>query len=152
MATDSELVAGALRGEQAAFAEMYDAYATRLHDFCFSMLRSRDEAADAMQDTFVCALERIGQLRDPERLRAWLYAIARHECLRRIRARKRIAGDGELPEVVSTEPTPHEEVSRQQLVDLVWAAAEGLADRDRALLDLNLRHGLEGQELAEAVG
>src|SRR4029453_4330958 len=36
--------------------------------------------------------------------------------------------------------------------ELVWNAAAGLSERDRALLDLPLRHGLEGAELAEAMG
>ena len=34
----------------------------------------------------------------------------------------------------------------------MWDAAAGLADRDRALLDLHLRQGLEGAELGEAMG
>jgi DNA-directed RNA polymerase specialized sigma subunit, sigma24 homolog len=48
----------------------------RLHDFCYALLRHREDAADAVADTFVIVAERIGQLRDPDRLRPWLYAIA----------------------------------------------------------------------------
>src|ERR671923_1459942 len=88
---DPELALAAAGGDHAAFAAIYDRYADRLHDFCWSMLRSRDEAADATQDTFVLAAERLGQLRDPERLRPWLYAVARSQALRRVRARQRVA-------------------------------------------------------------
>src|SRR5215208_3018244 len=66
---DAELVRPATAGDRGAFAAIYDRYADRLHDFCWSVLRDRDEAADATQDAFLVAAERLGQLRDPERLR-----------------------------------------------------------------------------------
>ncbi|MGH8967094.1 MAG: RNA polymerase sigma factor, partial [Actinomycetes bacterium] len=75
--SDTDLVTGALAGDRDAFAAIYDRYADRLHDFCWSVLRDRDEAADAVQDTFVLAAQRLAQLNDPERLRSWLYAVAR---------------------------------------------------------------------------
>ena len=80
---DAELVRAARAGDRGAFAAIYDRYADRLHDFCWSVLRDRDEAADATQDAFLVAAERLGQLRDPERLRPWLYAVARSQALRR---------------------------------------------------------------------
>lgn len=48
--------------------------------------------------------------------------------------------------------TPEEKAQHDELAALVWDAAAGLAARDRALLDLHLRHGLEGAELGEAMG
>ena len=80
---DAELVRGARSGDRSAFAEIYDRYADRIHDFCHSMLRDRAEAADAMQDTFLVAFERLDQLRDPSRLKSWLFAIARNNALQR---------------------------------------------------------------------
>jgi hypothetical protein len=43
-------------------------------------------------------------------------------------------------------------VRTEELTELVWAAAAGLNGRDQALLDLHLRQGLEGQDLADAMG
>jgi len=147
---DAQLVAGVL----VAFAAVYDRYGDRLYDFCYSLLRHREEAADAVADTFVLFAERLGQLRDPSRLRPWLYAIARSEGLRRLKARKRFASDGETELIAMADHTDGPEVAAEQaaLRDLVWNAAAGLADRDRALLDLHLRQGLDGAELAEAMG
>jgi hypothetical protein len=48
--------------------------------------------------------------------------------------------------------TPEESAERAALQQLVWDASAGLADRDRAILDLHLRQGLEGAELGEAMG
>ncbi|MDQ3152053.1 MAG: RNA polymerase sigma factor [Actinomycetota bacterium] len=84
---DAQLVAGVLVGDRDAFAAVYDRYGDRLYDFCYSLLRHREEAADAVADTFVLFAERLRRLRDPTRLRPWLYAIARSEGLRRLKAR-----------------------------------------------------------------
>jgi RNA polymerase sigma factor (sigma-70 family) len=149
--TDAQLVAGVLAGDREAFAAVYDRYADRLHDFCHSVLRDRDEAADAVQDTFVLAAQRLAQLDDPERLRPWLYAVARSVALRRVRARRRVVLD-EVEDMADSDPGPHRAAERAALRDLVWSAAAGLSDRDRALLDLHVRQGLDGAELGEAMG
>jgi RNA polymerase sigma factor (sigma-70 family) len=149
---DAELVAAAVAGDRGAFAAIYDRYADRLHDFCWSLLRDRDEAADATQDAFLVAAERLGQLRDPERLRPWLYAVARSQALRRARARQRVAPEEEMIDRPDTAAGPERATEQADLRELVWNAAAGLSERDRALLDLHLRQGLEGAELGEAMG
>jgi RNA polymerase sigma factor (sigma-70 family) len=152
MGEDARLVAASLAGDRAAFAAIYDRYADRLHDFCASMLRNREEAADATQDTFVVAAERLGQLRDRDRLRPWLYAIARSQALRRLRERRRFDPAAEVTDVPAADAGPERAAEQADLRALVWEAAAGLADRDRALLDLHLRQGLDGAELGEAMG
>src|SRR5688500_1939608 len=151
---DAELVAGVLAGDREAFAAVYDRYGDRLFDFAHSMLRQREDAEDAVADSFVLVAERLGQLRDSDRLRPWLYAIVRSECLRRLKARKRVAygGEEQLVDMADTSMTPDAEAEQAMLRDLVWDASAGLADRDRAMLDLHLRQGLEGAELGEAMG
>jgi DNA-directed RNA polymerase specialized sigma24 family protein len=78
---DAELALAAAGGNQLAFSAIYDRYADRLYDFCVGMLRDGGAAADCVQDVFVTAATKLVQLQDPNRLRAWLYAIARHEAL-----------------------------------------------------------------------
>jgi RNA polymerase sigma factor (sigma-70 family) len=155
---DAALVAAARSGDRKAWGLIYDRYADRLHDHCWSILRDEHEAGDALQDAFVKAAGAIGQLRDPSRLRPWLYAIARNEAYRRHRARSRVvptedlgADDGEFGTVsVDLEHDAGSPV--EDLRKLVWDAAAGLSADDQALLDLHLRQGLEGEELAEAMG
>src|SRR5689334_19614061 len=118
------------------------------------MLRQREDAADAVADTFVTFAEKLPQLREPDRLRPWLYAIVRSESLRRIKARGRVAfgGEEQLAAMPDTDLAPDEAVAASALQQLVWDAAGGLSERDRALLDLHLRQGLDGAELGEAMG
>ncbi len=151
---DATLVLQAVGGDRQAYASIYDRYAPRLYDFLRSLLRDPEEAADALQDTFLVAGARLHQLRDPEKLRPWLYAIARHRGLRSIerRARHRPLDD---VDVTSTDPDPADVAAdgdRGELAALVAAAAEGLGPRDRVVLDLHMRQGLDGQELGDAMG
>jgi len=86
---DRELVAAILRGEPDALAEAYDRYGAPLYGYCRSMLpepHSPGEAADAVADTFTVATAKLQGLRDPDQLGAWLQAVARNECLRRLGA------------------------------------------------------------------
>lgn len=150
--TDADLVSGSIAGDRAAFAQIYDRYADRLHDFCVGMLRDRDGAADCVQDTFVLAATRLPQLREPDKLRPWLYSIARNEALRRLREQRRETPSDELPDIQSEDAGPDTLAARTELAELIAQAAGGLSDRDRAVFDLAYRHGLTGADLANALG
>jgi RNA polymerase sigma factor (sigma-70 family) len=149
--TDADLVRGSMAGDRTAFAQIYDRYANPLHDFCARMLRDHDGAADCVQEAFCVAATRLPQLREPDRLRPWLYAIARNEALARLRQRRRETPFDELPDVESPDETPDTVAARSELADLIAKAAGGLSDRDRVVFDLAFHHGLSGTELADAL-
>ncbi|HEC08728.1 MAG TPA: sigma-70 family RNA polymerase sigma factor [Acidimicrobiales bacterium] len=158
---DAEVVEAARAGHTDAMAEIYDRYGDRIYGFCLSLTRDPERAADATQDTFVRAVQSLGQLRDPTRLRSWLFAIARNQVMGSARSEGRMLasgdpleveeiGEGALESPVAADPVGR--VIQDDMVRLVWDAAAGLDERDRLLLELNLRQGLEGAELAEAMG
>jgi len=135
-ATDAELAVAATAGDRAAFALIYDRYADKLHDFCVGMLRDRDSAADCVQDAFCTAATKLPELREPDKLRPWLYAVTRNEALRRIRDRRRELVSDEVPDMASTEAGPDVLAARTELAELIAEAAGGLSDRDRTVLQL----------------
>jgi len=149
---DAALVQAARSGDGSAWGAIYDRYADRLHDHCHRIVRDRDEAADALHDAFLAASAHLDQLRDPARLRPWLYSICRHEALRRARQRGRVELTDQVDDMSGVEVDMDRGSRAEELHELVWSAAAGLNERDRALLDLNLRQGLEGQDLADAMG
>jgi len=65
-------------------AAAFDQHAQGLFTYCLSRLRVYPEAADAVQDTFIIASYKPPGLVNPDRLRAWLFAVARNECHRRL--------------------------------------------------------------------
>ena len=157
--TDAQLVAAYLAGDRSALAGIYDRFSAGLYDTAAAMLRDRHEAADAMQDVFLIAAERISQLREPERLKPWLYAILCNEVYRRSRKRGRalptdfsaMASGAEM--AAPTAPDAEgEAVAGAQLAELVRAAACGLDERDQLVLELSVRQGLQGADLAAALG
>ncbi|MEZ5175207.1 MAG: sigma-70 family RNA polymerase sigma factor [Acidimicrobiia bacterium] len=150
--TDSELVSLTLGGDKAAFASIYDRYADRLHSYCFVMLRDPHAAADATHDAFVKAATRLSQLRDPSKLRPWLFSIARNEALAEGRRRQRQAPVEDLSEELVSDPDPSYGLAQAELKELVWSAVAGLQERDRDLMTLHLVEGLDGADLAEAMG
>src|SRR5215469_17066068 len=76
---DREIVAAVVAGDPAGLAAAYDSYAAVLYSYCRSLLAEPEDASDAVQDTFVIAAAKLDGLRDPDRLRPWLYAVARNE-------------------------------------------------------------------------
>lgn len=81
---DRRLAEALAAGELEALAQVFDAYAARLYDYCHALLRDQEAASAALHDTLLAVTVCIGGLAEPERLRAWLYAMVRNECLRRL--------------------------------------------------------------------
>ena len=151
---DQDLVAAIVAGDPAGLAAAYDRYASALYAYCRTMLRDSEDAADALQDTFVIAAQKLGGLRDPERLRPWLYAVARNECLRRVRSRQAQAMvDLDQADEVSDDAVDFDAGMREADVrSLIWAAIQGLNPSEREVFELSVRHELEGADLAAALG
>lgn len=155
--TDAQLVAAHLAGDRGAFAAMYDRYGGTLYDTAAAMTRDRHDAADITQDVFVIAAERLAQLRDPSRLKPWLFAILRNEVYRRTGKRKRtVLTDFTEPVAEMALPSDAAEeaaaVEYQELAELVRGASAGLDERDQLVLELSIRQGLDGDDLADALG
>lgn len=149
--TDTSLIGATAIGDAWGREAAYDAYADGLHTYCLSLLQDHDVAADALYDTFVVADHHISHARDAERLKAWLYAIARNECLRRIR------GDVAVSHYFTRRTDEsmadlERNLRRAELQSLLWPEAQGLDPRDRETLELSVRHGLAGRDLARVMG
>ncbi|MFD0899556.1 RNA polymerase sigma factor [Actinomadura sediminis] len=145
---DDERSALALAGgDPAALLQVMDRYAARLYDYCHALLRDRDDAAAALHDSLVGAHAQISRLREPHLFRAWLYALVRAECLRRLGAPGRPAERHEAPEVEDGFLDEDELARRLEARRLVRGALSVLRGRERESLDLMLRHGLDDTEI-----
>jgi RNA polymerase sigma factor (sigma-70 family) len=151
---DSEVVAAIVAGDPDGLAEAYDRYASPLYTYCRSLLREPADAADAVQDTFVIAASRLAGLRDRNRLRPWLYAVARNECHRRLRARAvQVATPlDDMPDVTDTSADVSGEAERDDLRRLLRSAVRGLNTGEQDLIELQLRQGLDVAEIAAVLG
>ena len=149
---DPEVVAAIVAGDPAGLAEAYDKYAMPLYSYCRSMLCEPADAADAVQDTFLVAAAKLHSLRDAAKLRAWLYAVARNECLRRLRAGKALSALEEAADLPMQTAEVGVAAERAELAELVRAAIGGLNPGERDVIELSLAAELDGDELADALG
>ncbi len=152
-APDEDLARAAASGDRAAFAAIYDRYADRLNDFVVRMVRDSDAAADCVHEAFCTAATGLSKLRQPEKLRPWLYAVSRSQALRHIQRRKfEQPADDEYLDGASGEAGPDALAEQDDLAQLIREACGGLSERDREVIELSYRHGLDGPELGKALG
>jgi RNA polymerase sigma factor (sigma-70 family) len=151
---DSEVVASIADDcSGGGLTEAYDRYADPLYKYCLASLGEPVEAGDAVQDTFVIAAARLADLREPDRLRAWLYAVARNECQRIARpGRPEFASAQALFVMAGAPKVQEEEAERARLRGLLDDATTGLTPGEREVIELELRQGLTVAEVASVIG
>ncbi|HEX8074317.1 MAG TPA: RNA polymerase sigma factor [Thermoleophilaceae bacterium] len=145
---DERLVEQLRRGNDAAFEAMYDRHHRGILSFCRHMLRSREEAEDAVQQTFISAYRDISGSDKEIRLKPWLYTIARNRCLSILRARH------EQPAEIDDVPTAgfSEEVAQRDDLRRLLADMRELPVDQRAALVLSELGDLSHAEIAQIVG
>ena len=142
-------VALAAAGDETAFARIILAHHDDMTRVCFVICGDLDIADEAVQASWPIVWHKLGSLRDPGRLRAWLVSIAANEARQLVRRRRR-RSVVELAMVDSMNPgvDPAGHVGD---LDLANALAR-LDPDDRALLALRYVAGFDSTELARATG
>jgi RNA polymerase sigma-70 factor (ECF subfamily) len=140
----TELAARLARGDQAAFAELYDACADRLHGYLSARLGSRDAASDVLQSAFLRAVKSRRRFRGVENPVAYMFQIARNEAMRAVRKRP----------VERLLPSHEQEYVLPDAEDAeaIAAALQRLDEEDRELVELKVYGGLTFREIADVVG
>lgn len=78
--SDAELVARTLASDLGAFASLMARYRDRFGRYAWQMLGSREDAEEALQDSFVRAYWGLPECREPDRFGAWLFQIVLNRC------------------------------------------------------------------------
>ncbi len=135
----------------------YEPYLDGLFTYCLSVLCDHGSATAALGDVLALA-ERRGA-RVPEAAgdrRAWLYALARWACLRKLaEAKQKRQGTHAVGRVEAEEPAVSEELResrRRELGLLAWPEAAGTTPEQREALELAVRHRLAAHEVAAVLG
>jgi RNA polymerase sigma factor (sigma-70 family) len=124
--SDGELVRAAQAGDVASLGELLERYRAPLHAAGLRFL-GHGRAEDAVQETFVIALRRIGDVRDPDAVGGWLHAVLRNVCLMTVRRDGPDAREELLASKSSeVERSVEEVVDSLALRDWVWTALSRL--------------------------
>lgn len=155
-AEDSELLRAVARGDELAFARVYDRYSPILLGLMLRILRSRAEAEDVLQEVFLQVWQRAHSF-DPARGRAftWLVTLARSRAIDRLRSvgsRERAAQRSAEDAPPESEPVEWADAAavRAERAEAVQAALAELPEEQRQVLVLAYLEGMSQSEIAAA--
>jgi RNA polymerase sigma factor (sigma-70 family) len=132
-----DLVQAAAAGDRQAWDHVVDRFSGLLWSVAAGYRLSHADAADVLQTTWLKLLENLGNLRDPERVGAWLATTARRECQRALRRVDRVmpVGDERELEPEGAGPPPPETLVLESERDrALWDAFAQLSERCQRLL------------------
>lgn len=145
----STMVERAAAGDEVAFARLVAACHGDMVRVAYAVCGDLDMARDAVQSGWLIAWRRLRTLRDPERVRPWLVAVAANEARHLLRRRHPL----HVSELAADPPDgahvdPWQGIAR---VDLANALNHLSAD-ERALLALHFAAGFDSTEIGRALG
>ena len=162
---EAALLARLRSGDDAAFAAWVRRESPRLLAVARRILRSEDDAHDAVQEAFLSAWRNLASFEGGAKLSTWLHRIAVNAALIRLRSRRRrreqpieellpvFAEDGHHAERVAPWPAPEEcPLESRERRALVRECIEALPDAYRIALILRDIEGLDTAEAAAALG
>lgn len=152
-AEDVALTLAAQAGDVASLGLLLERHRAGMRAVAVSVLGPGPDVDDVVQDAALTALRRVGDVRDPEAVGAWLRMIVRNHARSLLRASVDLRPLDDL-HVPATLSGPERWLERHALRDWIWAAVEELSPALR--LPLVLRHFSVGvtsyERIAEACG
>lgn len=151
---EEQQVKAAAKGDEQAFAALYDTYVDSIYRFIYLRVEDQQTAEDITSMVFLRAWEKLGgyQVRGVP-FRAWLFRIARNAVIDHYRTRKETAP---LEAVVNVRDEGAISVSQKVGLRLeaqtVMDCMQQLTEDQRNVLTLKLVHGFNTQEVAKTLG
>ncbi|MBX7117318.1 MAG: RNA polymerase sigma factor [Myxococcaceae bacterium] len=145
-------------GDAQAFRALFDGSVGAVRRFLSDLLRDREAADEATQETFVRAHRQLGTLKEKMRFKAWVLGIARNVAFESRRGRslhvaldETDSGDETLKAVIPS-PDPEQLLLDSETEAAFDGALKMLSPNRRAALLFRLDHGLSYEEIAHALG
>jgi RNA polymerase sigma factor (sigma-70 family) len=153
---DADLVALSLAGNRDAFGQIVSRYQSLICSLAYSATGNLGESEDLAQETFITAWKHLRHLREQNKLRAWLYGIARNRINNSLRRGShkplRVAEPLEAAhESESAEPLPREQVISREEEAILWRALERIDETYREPLVLFYREHQSIENVAAAL-
>jgi RNA polymerase sigma-70 factor (ECF subfamily) len=150
--SDGELVRRVRAGDTGAYGPLVSRYRDRLGRYAIHMIGDREDAEEALQDSFVRAYRSLARCDDPARFGAWLYGILVNRCrttgARAARRRRIFVHDAQ-----ALDGAAHtDDADRLDWTDAVDRALARLAPDYREAFLLKHVEDLEYEEIAELTG
>ena len=146
---DSALIEAFQAGDEFAFVSLYNRYKGGVYAYCVKMLLNREVAQDVMQETFLRVYENRDRLMKSASFKAWLFTIARNQCLNQLRRSSRQVQLGdEAQQALPGHETPAQRMEKSEQVELVNHFLKQLKPDYREVLILREYQNLSYEEIA----
>lgn len=142
--TEVELARRLLSGEAEAFDRFVEHFRAKLFQYSFLMCGHREDAEEVAQETLLKVFENFDQIREPERVRSWVFRIAKNACL--MKRRKSVFAPARVLSLEEFVPSMKSDGEGMKLQIADWSALP-----DQQALQSELRRVLDKaiQELPE---
>ena len=144
MSTESERIARARQGDEAAFAALVEEHQSRVYNLALRMTGNPEDAAEAAAEAVCRAYEKFPQLRDRKKFQPWILKITRNEAYALCRHRSRMVPLEHLMEDAAV-PGPN-------LDDTLWRAVERLPQEQREAVVLFYYEDLPTEAISRVTG
>jgi RNA polymerase sigma-70 factor (ECF subfamily) len=131
-----ELARQLLAGAPDAFDKFVDHFRTRIFHYTWLMCGHREDGEEVVQDTLLKVFESLGHLRGPERVRPWVFRIAKNACL--MKRRKSVFAPARELSLDEFLPAMNHDGEHARLQIADWSRLP-----DREMLQLEMKHTLE---------
>ncbi|MEE2863522.1 MAG: sigma-70 family RNA polymerase sigma factor [Gemmatimonadota bacterium] len=150
--SEGELVRLALEGDEHAFGNLVELYQRAAYAVAYSVTGRHEDAEDAAQESFLVALERLEECRNPDRFGGWLMTIVRNRSKNLIR-RESLRETDEIPMgATSRSPMPDRVVENIQIRETLEGALRKLPEVQRQIVLLHDLEGWKHREIADRLG
>ncbi len=145
---DKVLIEAFQAGDEFAFVSLYNRYKAPVYAFCVKMLLDKPVAQDVMQETFLRLYENRDRLMKTSSFKAWLFTIARNQCLNHLRRTTRHVPLDEATPPVSGADTPGARMEKSEQVEMVTRFLAQLKPDYREVIILREYQNLSYEEIA----
>lgn len=143
------------KGDLSAFNRLFHAYEGKIFRLAMSILRERQDAEDAAQETFLRVFLKIRSFRGESSFDTWLTAIVINVCrdkLRKKKMRQLLSLEWVKSELDKSQLDITEVLNQRQQAGELWKLVERLDDKLRLPIILVYQEGLPVKEAARALG
>lgn len=157
-----------MAGDPTAFDRFVEIFQQKLFQYVFLTCGQREDAEEVAQETLLKVFQSFDQLREPERIKPWVFTIARNVCY--MKRRKSIfapdeeisldalmpefqqGGEGRRLEIADWSQLPEDQAIQHEVRQIVDQAIRELPDMYRSALLLRDLEELTTEETAEVLG
>ncbi len=137
-------------GNAKAFEELYFHYHAKVYNFCYKIVRNRQEAEGLVQDVFVAIWENRGKLDEHKSFGGFIFRIARNKMLNIIR--QKLTRKEYQQYVLHNDNKGTDlrtEVESRELMDLIQEAVNTLPRKTREIFLFSRNAGMTYKEIAQ---